>query len=289
MGLGIDNYAIRKGYDEYNKYLLHGELEKYIFTISYVEGFKYFTFPLININEHDKNRIISFLKEQKKVLKLKEIKFNDFILHVKIKDVFNRYEEEDYDLILNTVINYLRKHQICMNKACIIFNQGDADSFVFLNAIRYRIHNYCLKKEIDRSKNYEEKIKNEGSYLLGTIGALIGGIIITALWIFLISIDVFAPIFLITMLIGFVISFFYRLLGRRIKPHSKWIILSNSLLSLFSGIIFSDMLVDMQDFGAVIYIFVLLTVICLFGVLPFLSSHDKDDVILQCYKSEDES
>lgn len=81
------------------------------------------------------------------------------------------------ETVMLTAINFLQSNMIAPSQLCPICHQANCDSAVFFQGVFQKAHRQCITSSMEQITQKTESNQNNGSYLLGLIGALLGGIV----------------------------------------------------------------------------------------------------------------
>lgn len=229
--MNLKKFAEQKGWN-YNRRTTNGEEKGYLFTIIQGQGFKTFLTPLTGITELAKEKVIRYLKEQKSVLKISDVDFDNSVLYIRVKETFGLMKMDNINELLSTITNYLQGNSICIDKHCVFCGEEGANEKCFINGIYYYAHSGCYEQAVEENKQEIKKYDSENkNYLLGTIGALLGGLVCTIPWIIVEYLGFFAAFLAYLIGVGALKS--YKMLGGKLGPMTRWIILVVVIISVF--------------------------------------------------------
>ncbi len=217
-----------------NKNFAYGEIDGYLFTIADIQGFKVFLTPLLGIKEEQKDVIIDFLNKNKENLNLFQVLFDKDVLIVKFREIFRNTKIETMEGYLSSITQFLKQNGIACNKVCGICNKEGAEQKAYIDFVYVYVHNQCLDEATHEIESAAMQIDCEDkNYLLGFIGALIGGIISSIPWIVLqLHFDTVAAVLAYLIVIGAFKS--YTLFKGKVGKLTKWIIAFVAIVSVIS-------------------------------------------------------
>ncbi|QVK16896.1 hypothetical protein KHQ81_08255 [Mycoplasmatota bacterium] len=245
MKKSLKNYAEKKGWT-INKSIAYGEERGYLFTVIQRQRFKKFIVPLTHITDVEQESVKNFLNDQKTELKLHEFGFNNSVLFINVKEVFSLMTEDEINSLLSNLTNFLITNNIGTQKYCVFCGLENPDDQCSLKKIQFHTHNYCYEYYL-RSKKKKKKDFARRNYFLGTIGALLGGLIGTIPW-FIVSYFGFYASFL-GYLIGIASLKGYKTLGGKYGFKTRWIILVCVLFSVVFAELMSYLILLAPDFS----------------------------------------
>lgn len=264
MDKTLKNYAENKGWT-FNKSIACGEERGYLFTVIQRRKYKEFIVPLLHITDTEQERVKNFLNEQKTELKLRESGFDNSVLFIHVKEVFSLMTEDEINSLLSILTNFFITNNIGTHRYCVFCGLENPDDQCSLNKIQFHTHSYCYKYHL-RNKKKKKKDFARRNYFLGTIGALLGGLVGAIPWFIVSYFGFFASIF--GYLIGIASLKGYKILGGKYGFKTRWIIL---VCVLFS-VVFAEFMSYLILLGVEGYDFSLLNLfdIILYNLFNFL-------------------
>ncbi|KPU45861.1 hypothetical protein OXPF_03290 [Oxobacter pfennigii] len=180
---GLKKWAKLKGW-QLDKNFVYGNYNGYIFTAFDGRNYKVFTTMIPNLTEEQKEKIFSFIKENKKRLKISEYSIESNVLTVKYKELIRPMKIQEMDAILKALTDFFLSEGIYGKEHCAICGaQGNHDT-VAINDSIVSLCGTCYRQSIDdveeMSKEYATEEKN---YAIGFIGALLGGLVGVIPWV----------------------------------------------------------------------------------------------------------
>ncbi|MBL4930923.1 hypothetical protein [Clostridium paridis] len=228
----LKEFASQKGW-KFEKNIASGEENNYLFTVISGQGVKIFICPLPSISEESKNQVLNHLTNNKKLLKISSFLFDHDVLIIKFKENYRRTKIETMNNLLLELTNLLNSLGIKGKECCIFCGHDNANETIYFENIMYSAHSECYTQEVQMlqtaAKEYESEDKN---YFRGTIGALIGGIIISILWSLaqMYLDDSLAAIFSIFLSFGLLKSYYF--FKGKLGTATRWIIAACTFISV---------------------------------------------------------
>jgi hypothetical protein len=238
----LKQLANKKGWN-IEKNCIYGEENGYLFTLFDGNGFKAIVTPLPRIEDQAKQRVLSFLGENKKRIKIWKYGFDNNVLAVKFHESFRNTKLEVIEELIQTMTEFLKTQEIPGKNYCIICGQDQANQIVNIGNIYYDIHDGCcttFENEVESAKRQFDS--EEKNYFLGFLGAMLGGLIASIPWIVVqIAFSKIAAV--CAYLIGFGATKAYFLCKGRFGSLTKWLI---SLVVIFTVILAQFMIISFE-------------------------------------------
>jgi len=250
MDKTLENFSKNKGWT-LNKSIVSGEERGYLFTIIQRGRLKTFIVPLTHITDADQDRVINFLNELKTEYKLREFGFSNSVLFIYVKEAFSLMTESEINSLLSTLTNFFITNNIGTQRYCVFCGLVDPDDQCTINKIQFHTHSYCYRHHL-RSKTKQIKDFSGRNYFLGTIGALLGGLVGTIPWFIVSYLGIFTSF--LGYLIGIASLKGYKMLGGKFGFKTRWIILICVLFSVvFAELMSYLILLGLEGYALSLY------------------------------------
>jgi len=219
------NWTISKNY-------AYGEVNGYLITLMSISNSKCFFIPLISIGDTEKQSILNYLKENKKIFKLLSFTFSNDTLYLKFTEGITGAKAENIDTALLNITDLLKNMNFKDKNCCVFCRKEDAFEKTYIDNICFHSHDSCYfeaSKELEKSiREYSVESKN---YFLGAIGALLGALVCSIPWILSqLFFDRIVAIFAFFIAIGALKG--YTLFKGKTGMLTRWIIALASLISV---------------------------------------------------------
>lgn len=183
------------------------------------------------INKDQAEALVSFIDDNKKVLRVLNYKVSATFVNFFINEGFKGLNPTNLTEALNTLVEGFRKIGINPPSECVYCNEETTEEII-ANRVAIRAHQSCHGKATEELKEYKDDV----SYTGGIIGALLGAFVGSLL--FTIGNFFFWMIPLLLIPIGLASYFGYKLLGGEFTTKAKWIIVGASLVVVIGTILF---------------------------------------------------
>ena len=209
----------------------YGDYAGFTFTAFEGQGFKAFALLAPVWQAAERADLMRFLKEKRRELKLREFEVKDRSLIIKINESFRHVTPEKLENALRVLTEYLGSKGI-EGRRCFFCAQADPDSQAAVGDFVTWTHAGCLEQAAaDTERARREYALEQKNYAIGTIGALLGGMVAAIPW-------VIVQIFLerIAAILGYLIGLGafkgYTLFKGRMGRATRWLVAAATLLSV---------------------------------------------------------
>lgn len=228
----LHEFANKKGW-RVEKNIAYGEEDGYLFTIIDGQGFKAFISPLILDNDEVATReILDYLNDNKKNYKKQEFSIQDNLLEIKLLETFKNVKLEVMEELVKNLSAFLKAKGVKGKGYCGICGKEGAEEIIYLNKLMLSAHGECYRREAgileEAAVIFDTEEKN---YLLGFVGAFLGGLISTLPWI-LVQLFLNRIMAALAVIIGMGALKGYQIFKGRLGPFTRWIITITTMASV---------------------------------------------------------
>lgn len=249
----------RKGWKK-EKNFIYGKYNDYDFTVFQGDNYKGIIMPLKGISKPQIEIIQSFFTNNAKKYNLKNYFFEGEFLRINISEKFLTLSSGKLENMLEEFTMFLNLSDINLKNRCIFCGEDNAYETILKKKVLCQSHQECYAREDTKLKVEKNNLELENkNYFRGTIGALLGGIIVVILnFIFGIFTDK------TFIFIGFFIALGafkgYSCLGGKVGKGTKYIIIFSTIFLLILSpiiniiyyMIFSETPLTIENFSFLI-------------------------------------
>jgi len=221
----------RKGWKKEKKFI-YGKYNDYDFTVFQGDNYKGILMPLKGISKPQIEIIQSFFTNNAKKYNLKNYFFEGEFLRINISEKFFSLSSGKLENMLEEFTMFLNLSDINLKNRCIFCGEDNAYETILKEKVLCPSHQECYAQEDTKLKVEKNNLELENkNYFRGTIGALLGGIIVVILNLLF---SAFTNRTLVIIGIFIVLGAFkgYKFLGGKIGRGTKSIIVFSTIFSV---------------------------------------------------------
>ncbi len=177
------------------------------------------------INKDQAEALVSFINDNKKVLRVLNFKVSATFVNFYINEGFKGLNATNLTEALNTLVEGFKTIGVNPPSKCVYCDEETTEEII-VNRVAIRAHQSCHDKASETVQEYKDDVKYGKGIIGALLGAFVGGFIVFAVYVFG---WILGLLFAIT---GFATFFGYKLLGGEFTSKAKWIILGASIFSI---------------------------------------------------------
>ncbi|NLO82381.1 MAG: hypothetical protein GX094_04895 [Clostridiales bacterium] len=233
---GLKKWAEQNNW-KVGKNRIYGGYNGYYFTAFDGNGYKCFATLLPCLEESQRAEILRNLNQNKKKLRLAEIKLEKGILSAIFRETWRPLKQEEIKKYLDHVTNVFMEQQIMGVDKCSRCGREVNHEMVLLNEIPVSMCKECFESTKGESQQAEQEFaRTDKNYIQGLVGALAGGIVASIPWIIFSYFGWFVAI--LGLVIGKASLKGYKMFGGKLGMGTRWIILGVTAFSIvFSEVV----------------------------------------------------
>lgn len=207
------------------KKVVYGEYNGYLFSAYDGNGYKAFTTTFSNLDTDARDKLLAYLEQNKKALKISEYTLEENTLIMTHSETIRSMKIEYMDNLIKNLTSFFINNEIPGKEICYeCHTPGSYDNILVNDTLLLNMCSSCYNRMINRVAEYHEEPEFEDrNYIKGSIGAFLGGLIASIPWI-LVSYFFSLMASILGYLIGWAALKSYILFKGKIGKATPWII-----------------------------------------------------------------